>query len=438
MAYAEKRGKGWRARYQRPDGTTGSEPGFATRRAAERYGEDQEAAIRAGAWVDPKLGETPFADWWETWWAAQDFKPGTAKAYGQQWRKHVRPRWGTTPIAAIRGIDIETWLKSLREDTGLSASTLNIIASAMRGCLESAAFNEMIRRSPMPPKGQSGKRRGAEAEARPGVVVPLPAVEQILSRLASDADRLIVLVALFTGMRWSEIAAMRVRDLHLLAPGGDGAPAGGYYRIDPKVGALHADEHARPYFGSPKSGSATALAPGHKRGRIIDLPAFLVLMLLAYLEALPATKEDLLFPSRSGGPRRYDWWNAGHWRPVCDGRAASVSPKGRSVRDAQPAIWLGLHFHDLKHTHKAILNDLRVHPVMQDYRLGHVTPGAPGIYSHPTAQMRAELVDGLQRFWESWLTAGFASAWAGWRHPRPAPKALPRPPKTAPDGNVLF
>jgi integrase len=437
VAYAEKRGKGWRARYQRPDGTLGSEPGFPTRTAAERYGNDQEAAIRAGTWIDPKLGETPLADWWAQWFPVQDFKPGTAKAYGQQWRKHIEPRWGSTPLAAIRGIKIEEWLKALRDETGLSASTLNIITSALRGCLESAVFNEMIGRSPMPPKGKAGKRKAVDAEARPGIVVPLPAIEQILARLGSDADRLIVLVALFTGMRWSEIAAMRVRDLHLAASD-DGAPASGYYRIDPKVGALHADEHARPYFGSPKSGSATILAPGYKRGRIIDLPAFLVLMLLAYLEALPATKEDLLFPNRSGDPRRYDWWNAGHWRPVCDGRAASVSPKGLSVRDAQPAIWPGLHFHDLKHTHKAILNDLRVHPVMQDYRLGHVTPGAPGIYSHPTAQMRAELVEGLQRFWEGWLAAGFASAWADWRHPRSTPKALPRTPQNALGGNVLF
>lgn len=439
MAYAEKRGKTWRARWKGPEGTLPewpSEPGFPTRRAAERYGEDREAEIRAGTYIDPKLGETLFQTWWEQWWAAQDFKPGTAKAYGQQWRKHIKPRWGATPLASIRGIRIEEWLKSLRDEQGLSASTLNIITSAMRGCLDSAVFNEMIRRSPMPPKGR-GARKDAEADARPGVVIPLPAIEAILAALRSDADRLIVLVALCTGMRWSEIAAMRLADLHL-TPARDGAPASGYYRIDPRDGALHLDAHARPYRGAPKSGSTGSIGPGYKRGRIIDLPAFLVVMLLAYTASLPATKEGLLFPNTRGQARRYDWWNTGHWRPVCDGRAAYVSPTGRSVRDAQPAIWPGLHFHDLKHTHKAILNDLRIHPVMQDYRLGHVTPGAPGIYSHPTAQMRAELVEGLQRFWEGWLARGLAAAWAGWSAPSASPISLPRPPKNALDGNVLF
>ena len=46
MAYAEKRGNLWRARWRGPDGTLESRPGFQTRKAAENYGRDQEAAIR--------------------------------------------------------------------------------------------------------------------------------------------------------------------------------------------------------------------------------------------------------------------------------------------------------------------------------------------------------------------------------------------------------
>ncbi len=61
MAYAEKRlstakgSKGkisWRSRYKKPDGTWGSEPGFPTKKTAENWGEEQEAAIRAGRWID--------------------------------------------------------------------------------------------------------------------------------------------------------------------------------------------------------------------------------------------------------------------------------------------------------------------------------------------------------------------------------------------------
>ena len=253
----------------------------------------------------------------------------------------------------------------------------------------------------------------------------------------TDANRLFVLLAVLSGMRWSEIAGMRTRDLHLEPPR-DGRCASGYYRIDPRTGALHQDEHARPYLGAPKSGSESALAPGYKPGRIIDLPPFLVLILLAYLETLPATKEGLLFPGRFGQPHRYEAFSVSRWRPACDGRPAYVSPKGRSVREAVPAIWPGLQFHDLKHTAKGILNDLHVHPVMQDYRLGHVTPGAPGIYSHPTEQMRAELIDGLERFGVAWLSGGLGVAWPGWRSPRSSPISLPPARKNGSGGNALF
>ena len=439
MSYVERHGKGWRVRWKGPPGSAPEWPsrsGFATKRAAKTYGDDQEAAIRAGSYIDPHLSETRFGAWWDTWFAVQDLRPNTRQAYNQQYRKHIAPRWAQVPLAAIRGIDVEAWLKTLREDAGLSASTRNIITSAMSGAFDSAVFNRMIPSSPMPPK-QPGRRKSGGKPAREGVVIPLGVVEQILARLESDADRLIVMIALMTGMRWSEIAGMRLADLHLTGPH-EGEPARGYYRIDPANGALHQDEHARPYLGPPKSGSSSALAPGYKPGRIIDLPPLLVLILLAYLETLPKTRDGLLFPNRYGGPRRYEAFNVGRWRPAVDGQAAYVSPKGRSVREAVPAIWPGLQIHDLKHTHKAILNDLRVHPVMQDYRLGHVTPGAPGIYSHPTGQMRAELVDGLERFLRGWVEAGLGAAWQGWRRPRPSPISLPPARSKGSGDNALF
>jgi hypothetical protein len=69
------------------------------------------------------------------------------------------------------------------------------------------------------------------------------------------------------------------------------------------------------------------------------------------------------------------------------------------------AVWLGesLRFRDLKHTAKAIMNNLRIHPVMQDCRLGHTTPGTQGVHSHPTDKMRSELINALQRSWEKWI-----------------------------------
>ena len=55
MAYAEKRGNLWRARWRGPDGTLESKPGFTSRKAAEDYGRDQESAIRTNTYIERKL-----------------------------------------------------------------------------------------------------------------------------------------------------------------------------------------------------------------------------------------------------------------------------------------------------------------------------------------------------------------------------------------------
>ena len=52
MSYAEKRGKLWRARWRGPEGTLESKPGFRTRKDAENYGRDQEAAEQLSRPVD--------------------------------------------------------------------------------------------------------------------------------------------------------------------------------------------------------------------------------------------------------------------------------------------------------------------------------------------------------------------------------------------------
>lgn len=449
MAYAKKRGKTWYVRWQLPDRYAngrhkeGYEDGFATKTAALRYGEDQEAAIRSGTWIDPKSGERTLADWWAEWFPAQGYRAKTRESYEQQWRKHIAPRWGSAPLASIRPIDMDKWINSLRER--YASSTVAVIAAPLGDALEDAAINRMIDRSPMPAKDRRGRAAQSPKPKREGVVAPLDHIEAIALRLSGD-EALMILVALFTGLRWSEFAAMRLQYL-VLEPADSDSPARGYYVVDPVDGAVHEERSSRRRTGAPKSGASGSLGPGYPPGRIIDLPPFLVALLTAYLAVLPAGQDIMFPPLRDRGPdrgfRNYDSFR-GRWRRACDGRPAEVLDDGR-VLEAIAPIHPGLNIHDLKHTHKALLNNGRIHEAAQDYRLGHATPGAPGVYSHPTPEMRREMVEWLDEVWQAWHPIALIEALEAYLTARGAPpkasstrRLLAEPPVLPPAVDTLF
>ena len=86
---------------------------------------------------------------------------------------------------------------------------------------------------------------------------------------------------------------------------------------------------------------------------------------------------------RSNFSRRY-------WRPATDGNPHKV---------IAPVI-PGMHFHDLRHTHKTWMIEDNVPEVAQAKRLGHRLPGVRGIYSHVSLIVEQRLIDGLQKRWE--------------------------------------
>lgn len=415
MPYTEKRGDGpypWRVRWLLPQrGPKGqklydSASGFADEDAAMNHGLDMEADIRRGRWQDPKLAETKIDDWWGRVFPTIRRAPNTLLAYERAYRNHIQPRFGHLAIGEPRRIDIEAWRIGL-EDSGLSDSAITIIFAVLGHVFTSAADNDMIKRSPIPPpeRGSKVHRRSPQTrEERPGVAIPLETLGSILDRLPTFDVQLLAVMKAMTGMRFSEVAAVNRITLRLFAtqPG----RLYGFHYLHPRWGAVHEDEHALRYFGPPKSGP----------GRVFDLPPFLISLLFEYLAALPQ-EQPLLFPNLVGDPWHANYWRSGFWRPACDGAPAYVTPAGHA-HEAVPPIWPGLVPHDLKHTAKAIMADGGVHPTMIDYVMGHAQPGAPGVYAHPTTKMRIHRLAVLEETWRQ-------LEWDGW-HPITAPKTRKR------------
>ena len=66
-----------------------------------------------------------------------------------------------------------------------------------------------------------------------------------------------------------------------------------------------------------------------------------------------------------------------------------------------PPVVPGMHFHDLRHSHKTWLIEDGVPEAAQAKRLGHRLPGIRGVYSHVTPVMIARITNSLQARWQA-------------------------------------
>ncbi|WP_406045717.1 tyrosine-type recombinase/integrase [Micromonospora sp. NBC_00898] len=100
---------------------------------------------------------------------------------------------------------------------------------------------------------------------------------------------------------------------------------------------------------------------------------------------------DTVFPGARGYHQRRSNFNRRAWTPAIAG-----DPKR-----GNPPILPGMHFHDLRHTHKTWLIEDGIPEIAQARRLGHRLAGVRGIYSQVTEPIINNLVDARQRRWEA-------------------------------------
>jgi integrase len=257
---------------------------------------------------------------------------------------------------------------------------VTVVISVLRDLLGDAAAEGMIQTAPVMPG--RGRARHAPVFVRPGRALELATVLRACARL-DQQSALMVLVAVFTGMRWGEVSAMRCAFLHVPEPGAADAPGQrAWYEVDARLGAVHEDVHARRFFGPPKGG----------HGRVVDLPPFLAALLARHVRATGG--RELLFVNSRGEPIRHSDW-LGRWHRACDGTA--TRGVGRRQR-AGPCP--GARFHDLRHSHATMLAELGVPEVLRDDRLGHHPPGVRALYTHTTTPMRAAMIQALESLWQ--------------------------------------
>jgi len=129
----------------------------------------------------------------------------TRMRYRCQIRKWILPRWGSVGLRDVHTVDVKHWLHRLP----LARPTRSSIRNLLHVLFNHAMEYEWLAANPITLVRQSGKR------TRIPVILDIGQMGALLSRLA-PLERTLVLLAASTGLRISELLALKWKDVDFL------------------------------------------------------------------------------------------------------------------------------------------------------------------------------------------------------------------------------
>ena len=191
-------------RYRKPDNSQAAKRGFESKREAQRFLAYVQAALISGAYIDPVHARATVSDLGTEWLEGQMavLKPSSMHSLESAWRVHVRPAWGERTVGEIRHSEVRDWVTDL--STNLRATSVIRAHGILAGILEIAVRDRRIPDNPARGIRLPKKRPMQRAYLTHGEVLELAQ--------RSLYPELVYLLA-YTGLRWGEATALRVRDL---------------------------------------------------------------------------------------------------------------------------------------------------------------------------------------------------------------------------------
>jgi integrase len=335
-----------------------------TRAAAKAWATQLEDDLANGIERGPAADPVLVGEWLDRWMNARVAEPTTLATNRGQLRKHVRPAWDTVPLAEVRTLAVQSWVRRLERD-GVGPATIHASFALLSAALGAAVIEGLLPANPCDrvklPTVPRGRERFYTREE----------VDQVAAEV-DERYRAVVLMLAYTGLRWGELVGLHMVNLHMLTR-----------RVDVRQTITEVDGHfaAKAY---PKQ------AASH---RSVGLPRHLVEEVAAHLAAFPPRPCGLVHPRRekcSGlvftGPPGWRAPVSRHafrqdvWVPAL---AAAKVPSGR--------------VHDLRHTFASWLVQDGVPLAVVQRLLGHASIRTTERYAHLAPEHSLAAVASLER-----------------------------------------
>ncbi|MEF2977037.1 tyrosine-type recombinase/integrase [Subtercola sp. YIM 133946] len=302
-SYESASGKKYRVRFRKPDHTQTRKNGFITKREAERFLREVETAKDTGTYIDAGEARASIGELGATWMTHQThLKPSSFRAVEVAWRLHVEPSWGPISVGDIRHSEVQAWVSKLSGDR--SATTVLRAYGILAAILDVAVKDRRVMSNPA--RGVNLPRK----TPKPRVYLSHGQVQLVADQAGDQGD--LVLFLAYTGLRWGEATALRVRSLDALRR-----------RVSVTENAVQVGGPI--VIGTPKNHSS----------RSVPYPPFLSEALAA--RCVGKSKDELLF----SGP-------SGHIR-LPDSRRGWFASAVRAAQKVDPDLQR-VTVHDLRHT----------------------------------------------------------------------------------------
>ncbi|MFZ3595566.1 tyrosine-type recombinase/integrase [Streptomyces sp. BH104] len=342
----------YQARYPGPDGIMRPAPyTFETTNDADDWLAEKQTEIRRGDWTDPDAGGVSFQAYADTWVKERELSVLTVDLYRRLLDKHLLPTFGDDDLDEITAPRVRAW-RTEQLATGSKVVTAKAYR-LLKGIMETAVDDELIRRNPCRIKGAGAERA---AERSTATVAQVDA----LAEAVGMRWRLMVYLGAYGPTRPEELAGLRRRDVDLEA-----------LKITVRV-AEPERVNGRRAPGETKSDAGM---------RTIYLPAFLERELRWHMESYAEEGPDgLVFVGDRGAAFRRSTFGR-HWRKA---RTAVGLPEN-------------FRFYDLRHTGHTL--STRSGATLKDtmVRAGQSSEKAAMIYQHSEEARQQEVAGMLDR-----------------------------------------
>lgn len=198
----------WRARYRDRSGKQRSAGVFRKKIDAQRKLAEIQQELERGTWVDPEFSRLKLRDWLPMWLDGRvSISSRTVERNKSIVNQHLLPKWGEYRLSDVRHSDVQEWIGEQYRSGKFSPATIKKHVQVLSAAYEAAVKQQKVAINPV---------RGVEyPKGAPTAKVYLtPGQVRALAEFAGDDRReAIVYTLAYTGLRWGELAGLRVKDL---------------------------------------------------------------------------------------------------------------------------------------------------------------------------------------------------------------------------------